>query len=427
MGAGVVLRGEPQPVLCAQVGGPKSAIRAEMTAYLKALQSAPDVGPITILDDSKSLGQVLLKMRRKDFRPSPLKLPHFELLSELVRETSRRESLSQDITFVHVHSHTGNIFNEAADNQATLGCEADNVIYNVFPPGLLSVSFPKGQTEADRQSEDRIHMPWCKAVIAKWNLEAAQWAMKSTLLCPTGTEEFLLRQGQGRRFLSQALKLMWDWSATEALKAVGNMSENRALKALRGQVASDICPHCPGSRETFEHVHSRCVALSSVRQSCHDMILKSLRAGIQKHLSEADIQGWDQPVRKTLSGFLGESGSLKPDGLILMTVKRKILLLEVARTMDTRQHFYNLRSVEKHRHYNALKESIQSQWPDYEVQTLSFIIGTRGSFEEPVWYDNFKHLGIQPSQADKIILNMVKSTLEGIAFTQLAYYRNQRG
>mmetsp|Transcript_28592 Transcript_28592/g.44795 ORF Transcript_28592/g.44795 Transcript_28592/m.44795 type:complete len:96 (-) Transcript_28592:1419-1706(-) len=95
--------------------------------------------------------------------------------------------------------------------------------------------------------------------------------------------------------------------------------------------------------------------------------------------------------------------------------------------MDTQQHFHNLRSVEKHRHYKALKESIQSQWPDHEVQTLSFIIGTRGSFEEPVWYDNFKHLGFHTSQEDKIILNMVKSTLDGIAFTQLAYYPNQRG
>ena len=417
MGGGGVLRGRQDPLVSVKIGsayGKCSSLRAELGALTGSLLQAPRQGHLTILDDSLCLCQLLLKLRRQDFRPPWSKLKEKDILRDLAKEVSTRRAAGQRISIIHVHSHGGMMYNDKADEIATAaathGQEAWTDLDNI---GGMRVTL----LDENQQPSDTI-MPWCLSTIRELNNQAARWYMQKARAAPSRTETFLLRDNQGRQCLGEALRKLWDWDATEALLSIGFQTRTRVF--LFGDTGN--CPRCPGCKETYDHIQFICPPLQGARQTAHNMVAESVQQGLEPYLQEDVVQGWDQTVCTTLSRRdLGQAGKMKPDGLILNPTKKQIFIVEIARTSDDRDHFEALRGCEKERHYHALSQSLVDSYPGYEVQRVTFIVGARGSIKEDTFRRNLSCLGIPLPKHDKIMERVVRAALQASCFVMRAY------
>jgi len=146
----------------------------------------------------------------------------------------------------------------------------------------------------------------------------------------------------------------------------------------------------------------------------------------------------DQPVRKVLGlteeqlqlleGKRRGSGSalnLKPDGLLLVPSSRTIYIIEVARTSDNREHFDAVRENEKERHYHVLVTVLPHLLEGHSVKRLTFIMGARGSFRVELWEANLSELGIPRHKQKPILVEAVRSALQGLAFVMKVWRQQQ--
>ena len=94
-----------------------------------------------MMTDSGSLTRLLMKMKREDFRPSPLKLPHMDILTDLVHELHRRHSGGQEVMFIHIPAHCGILYNTQADQVAVQAAQSEELAWDYRDPDELEVTF----------------------------------------------------------------------------------------------------------------------------------------------------------------------------------------------------------------------------------------------------------------------------------------------
>ena len=74
--------------------------------------------------------------------------------------------------------------------------------------------------------------------------------------------------------------------------------------------------------------------------------------------------------------------------------------------MHTISDIYNLQR------YLPVQETLAPQLPGWSVETMTFTIGTRGSYSELVWQANLRRLGLSPEESAVLMRDLVTLCLQ---------------
>ena len=74
-----------------------------------------------------------------------------------------------------------------------------------------------------------------------------------------------------------------------------------------------------------------------------------------------------------------------------------LLMLEVTRAVDGREDCHTTTDTYKRQRYQLVQETLALNLPGWSVETLTFTIGTRGSYSESVWQAILQRLPVDCS------------------------------
>jgi hypothetical protein len=123
-------------------------------------------------------------------------------------------------------------------------------------------------------------------------------------------------------------------------------------------------------------------------------------------LTEEDLDVTGDPV--FLAGLLRK----RPDAMAVHWSGRVLLLLEFTRAGDGREDWHTITDTYKLQRYQSVQETLARHLPGWSVETLTFTIGTRGSYSEPVWQANLMRLGLSQEESAVLMRDMVTLCLQ---------------
>jgi ribonuclease HI len=103
--------------------------RMELRAVIEALKRIHPSSPVTVYSDSQYVVKGI-----NEWIPNWIRKGKIEKNGDLWMELYRIVITFQDIQFMHVRGHNGNIYNEEADRLATMACNYPNLPIDVEIP-----------------------------------------------------------------------------------------------------------------------------------------------------------------------------------------------------------------------------------------------------------------------------------------------------
>ena len=67
--------------------------------------------------------------------------------------------------------------------------------------------------------------------------------------------------------------------------------------------------------------------------------------------------------------------------------------------------------MQRYQHWQV-QERLAQQLPSWSVEVLTFTMGVRGSFSEPVWQAHLERLGLTPGECPALMLDLVAACLQ---------------
>jgi hypothetical protein len=211
-----------------------------------------------------------------------------------------------------------------------------------------------------------------------------------------------------------------------------------------GKVQSNICPYCTtGSAETLGHFACVCPKFRAARTAAHNKAWSTISSFVA---SKADKQWkfhWDVPMTRTaliLSSVLLEEqqedcellgqpparvrvDSLRPDGVAVSEVSKKIGILEFCRPSDSHPGQLEAAYARKNLRYAVIGKSlchyVQSGW---QVKIFPWVVGIRGLVEEGGIHSALEYLGIPRTEWSTAVSCTVVASVESFAFMHRVRY-----
>ena len=103
--------------------------RMELKAAIEALKRIHSSSPVTVYSDSQYVVKGIT-----EWIPNWIAKGKIEKNGDLWRELYKIVMTFQDIQFMHVKGHNGNIYNEEADRLATMACNYPNLPIDIEIP-----------------------------------------------------------------------------------------------------------------------------------------------------------------------------------------------------------------------------------------------------------------------------------------------------
>lgn len=387
-------------------GGPVSSTRSELAGVFMALQRGK---AMRILIDSEVAMRRLRSLTRVDGRPREHELKDLDILRAIASECAHQGT---QVTLVKVDGHSGDPLHSLADRLAVeaAGDEETDAIFENEVRAELSVVF--------EGNSGKVLVPWPSSVTRRWHMAAADRA-GSLSTRGTITGAFLSAPGLGRSFLGKALRSTIDWAVRDWMRMVSPYGlPTRQTLFARQAADSPVCslPGCGAGQQTLAHLLLRC-GNPGVHGACtqaHDRIVSILKRGLSGVNSSLRWR-WEAKVGDVWPDASGleEFALLTPDGIGVDDDKRRIHVVEVARTMDHEGDLLSRRGAEKLWKYNSLCQALKRAFPDYSVVVRDFVVGVRGSVPEDRWALHLTALGVGRGEQRRILTLAAQGSVEG--------------
>jgi len=387
-------------------GGPVSSTRAELAGVFMALKPGKAV---RILIDSDVAMRRLRSLTRDDGRPREHELKDLDILRAIAAECAQQGTR---VTLVKVDGHSGDPLHSVADRLAVEAAadEETDAIFGNEVRAELSVVF-------DGKS-GKVLVPWPSSVTRRWHMAAADRA-GTRIMRGSITGAFLSAPGLGRSFLGTALRSITDWAVRDWIRMVSPHGlPTRQTLFARQAADSPICSltGCGASHQTLAHLLLRC-RNPGVHGACtqaHDRIVGVLKRGLSGANSSLRWR-WEAKVCDVWPDVSGleDFALLTPDGVGVDDDKKRIHLVDVARTMDHEGDLMARRGAEKQWKYNALCQALRRAFPDYSVVVRDFVVGVRGSVPEDRWAFHLTALDVGRGDQRRIFTLAAQGSVEG--------------
>lgn len=450
MGAGYVIirAGDLTPIVqcSASVGGPLFSGRAEAVALLSLLRriseelDAPSM--LVIFIDCLWLLQILFRWGRSNFWPGPKDVCHFDVILPLLR-ILREWPATSSLTLMKVKSHAGCYLNDMADEQAHIGCAADESPLFAGPQKYGTLLLQIRPSLRVMVSEERIPI---------------------TLSADTVPNKSLLRQVV-RANIFRAVKLRTTIFADTVVKRAEAATVARLIssctdseircwmQATTGtypvmaylrridRVKSALCPFCSsGQDETLTHFLSVCPRFHDARTAAHNQIRAQLSASLRKHLpadwrllEETPMVATHLKMCSVPTVLVQQSGRAtrtrhqqadsmslhrwQPDLVVISYSRHKIAIVDVCRPSDIRLERLQTAFQQKLSTYAPLIAALnfytQAGW---DVQILPWVVGARGMICTDSLRNTLKFLDIPKNNWSLLIDDTVRSSISALAF-----------
>jgi len=362
-----------------------------------------------ILIDSEVAMRRLRSLTRVDGRPREHELKDLDILRAIASECAHQGT---QVTLVKVDGHSGDPLHSLADRLAVeaAGDEETDAIFENEVRAELSVVF--------EGNSGKVLVPWPSSVTRRWHMAAADRA-GSLSTRGTITGAFLSAPGLGRSFLGKALRSTIDWAVRDWMRMVSPYGlPTRQTLFARQAADSPVCslPGCGSGQQTLAHLLLRC-GNPGVHGACtqaHDRIVSILKRGLSGVNSSLRWR-WEAKVGDVWPDVSGleEFALLTPDGIGVDDDKRRIHVVEVARTMDHEGDLLSRRGAEKLWKYNSLCQALKRAFPDYSVVVRDFVVGVRGSVPEDRWALHLTALGVGRGEQRRILTLAAQGSVEG--------------
>jgi len=434
MGAAMVPMGNRIQARSAAVFGSASSIRPELTGITMALEECPEGEDLNILTDSLSAMLLLKNLQRKDFPLSLYRHPVRQLLIYAVQLLNGRVAVGSVTRFLKVKSHRAEPLNTAADASASAAAELDPTRPVDLDPEAVYFYFRDTPVEWDARLKAHLVQ-----VAASQRREALRQSSASGSLSLTAS--WMLRPLQGRGTLGAVLHALKPWAVKRRiLQTVGNTFPCNAVLHRWQRTTSAGCLLCGHPAETVAHIQCMCPALKEARIRAHHNLADMLWQRVERLQSK-----WQVVRELTVSGLLGLSAPVdrrdewcrvwdmlteedldvtgdpvflagllrkRPDAMAVHWSGRVLLLLEFTRAGDGREDWHTITDTYKLQRYQSVQGTLARHLPGWSVETLTFTIGTRGSYSEPVWQANLKRLGLSQAESAVLMRDLVTLCLQ---------------
>ena len=110
-------------------------------------------------------------------------------------------------------------------------------------------------------------------------------------------------------------------------------------------------------------------------------------------------------------------GRFRPDGLIIHTADRLILILELTRGMDGDEQVWRDKEDVKIAAYHATRLFLHARYPGWQVHQLTFVIGILGSVVEDRWTRALQDAGLEDKGIEKVMREAVRSAVRALDLT----------
>lgn len=102
----------------------------------------------------------------------------------------------------------------------------------------------------------------------------------------------------------------------------------------------------------------------------------------------------------------------RPDGFAISWSQRKVYILEFTRAYDSSEDWAEVTDERKRRRYAPLQEKMGRHLPfPWQVDTLLFTVGVRGSLEEITWRASLSRLGFDEGQVTRLERSLISQAL----------------
>jgi len=224
------------------------------------------------------------------------------------------------------------------------------------------------------------------------------------------------------------------------LQAVGNTFPCQAVLFRWQKAQSAACLLCGHPVETVAHIQCLCPALKDARIRAHHNLAGMLWQRVERlqskwqvvrEITVAGLLGLQAPVDRrdewcrawdalhdealeVTGDAVGPAGLLRkrPDAAAIHWSGRVLLLLEFTRAGDGREDWHTVTDTYKMQRYQQVQERLAEQLPSWSVEVLTFTMGVRGSFSEPVWQAHLQRLGLKPGESAALMQDLVAACLQ---------------
>ena len=430
MGAAMVCMGNQVPSRSVAVSGPPSSPRAELTGILLALEEAAESASVTILTDSLVSIQWLKAAQRLDWPLWMRGIAERQLLRAVIHKLNRRSEQSGSTRIVKVRAHAAQLLNEAADISAA---EAAELQPSEVDPRAISpavVRFYVRDAPLEWGAPVRRHLAQVASAQAVEKLRQKQDLPK--------TARWLLRPHQGRQFLAEEMtRLRYTARKRRLLQAIAGSFPTQAVLFQWGIAHSPACRLCGAQSETLAHVQCWCPALKERRIRAHHALVSTLFRAIpeswqvHQEMSVANLLAvptplhlrdvWQRMVDEFEDSELEGSGDgegldsmlrKRPDGFAISWSQQKVCILEFTRAYDASEDWAEVTDERKRRRYAPLQEKMgRCLPPPWQVDTLLFTVGVRGSLAEITWQAALSRLGFDEGQVSRLERSLISQAL----------------
>jgi len=435
MGAAMVCLGNKLPSRSVSVSGPPSSPRAELTGILLALEEPDESSDITVLTDSLVSIQWLIAAQRVDWPLWMRGIAERQLLRAVINKLNRRSERSARTRIVKVRAHAAQLLNEAADVSAADAAEQHPSAADPRATSPEAVQFYVRDVLLEWGAPVRRHLAQVAAAQAEEKLRRKQDLPKSA--------RWLLRPHQGRQYLAEEMvRLRYTARKRRLLQAIAGSFPTQAVLYKWGITQSPACRLCGAQSETLSHVQCWCPALKERRIRAHhelvNTLFRAIPEGWQVHqeMSVASLlavpapihmrDAWQRMVDEFEESELGgvEEGvdaveglesmhRKRPDGFAISWSQRKVCILEFTRAYDAGEDWAEVTDERKRRRYAPLQNKMcRCLPPNWQVETLLFTVGVRGSLAELTWQSTLACLGLDERQAARLERALISQALE---------------
>ena len=434
MGAAMVPMGTRIQARSVAVFGSPSSLRPELTGIAIALEECPEDEDLNILTDSLSSMLLLKSLQRRDFPLSLYRHPVRQLLIHVVQRLNRRAAAGHVTRLIKVKSHRAEPLNVAADALASAAAELDPSRPLDLDPEAVYFYYRDALVEWDARL--KAHLVQVAAVQSRDTLLGSSASAALPL-----SASWLLRPLQGRNMLGSVLRTLKPCAMKRrVLQAVGNTFPCQAVLFRWQKAQSAACLLCGHPVETVAHIQCLCPALKDARIRAHHNLAGMLWQRVERlqskwqvvrEITVAGLLGLQAPVDRrdewcrawdalhdealeVTGDAVGLSGLLRkrPDAAAIHWSGRVLLLLEFTRAGDGREDWHTVTDTYKMQRYQQVQERLAEQLPSWSVEVLTFTMGVRGSFSEPVWQAHLQRLGLKPGESAALMQDLVAACLQ---------------
>ncbi len=375
----------------------------------------------------------MLALQRKDFPLSLYRHPVRQLLVYAVRLLNRRVDTGSITRFIKVKSHRAEPLNTAADARASAAAELDPARPADLDPEAIYFYFRDTPVAWDARL--KAHLVQIAA------LQGKEALLRRSTRPLSLTASWLLRPMQGRGTLGAVLHALKPCAAKRrVLQTVGNTFPCNAVLYRWQRIPCAACSLCGHPAETVAHIQCVCPALKDARIRAHHNLAGMLWQRVEqlqskwqvvRELTVAGLLGlaapddrrdewcrvWDEVSEDDLDvagdpALLAGLSRKRPDAMAVHWSGRVLFLLEFTRAGDGKEDWHTTTDAYKRQRYQQVQETLALNLSGWTVDTLTFTIGIRGSYSEPMWQANLKRLGLSTEEAAVLMRDLVALCLQ---------------